>query len=97
MVNGVVVVNVIKTMSADIEKLLEEYKTKNLIIIDGFENAILGVDEKSNKVIYSIDKCLQILLDQGMSSIEAVEYFDHEVVATYTGDKTPIWCDDTML
>jgi len=96
-VNGVVVVNVIDDMNIDLEKIFEVYKNVNLVLVDGFDDAILGVDEESHRVIYSIDKCLQILLEKGMESTEAVEYFDHKVVATYTGDKTPIWCDDTML
>ena len=84
-------------MNIDIDKIFQEYSDETFIIADGFDDAILGIDEKSNRVIYSIDKCLQILLSQGMSATEAVEYFDFNVAGSYIGEKTPIWCDDTMF
>jgi molybdopterin-guanine dinucleotide biosynthesis protein len=93
-VNGLVIVNVTDDMNIDLEKIFEVYKNVNLVLVDGFDDAILGVDEESHRVIYSIDKCLQILLEKGMESTEAVEYFEFNVSGSYVGDKTPIWCDD---
>ena len=52
-------------MNIDLEKIFEVYKNVNLVLVDGFDDAILGVDEESHRVIYSIDKCLQILLEKG--------------------------------
>lgn len=81
----------------DLEKIYEAYPKENFSIAEGFDKAIIGIDEKTHRVVYSIDKCLQILLEQGLSSTEAVEYFDFKVVNAYIDEKSPIWCDDTMF
>jgi hypothetical protein len=81
----------------DLEKLYEAYPKEQFNIVEGFDDAIIGVDEKTHRVVYSVDKCLQILLEQGLSSTEAVEYFDFKVVGVHISDDAPIWCDDTMF
>jgi hypothetical protein len=62
---------------------------------NGFDDAIIGVDEKSFKLIYSVSKCLEILKNN-MSEEEAIEYFDFNVAGAYMGEKTPIWCYDNF-
>ena len=62
---------------------------------DGFDKAIIGVADdiatSSQRLIYDVDKCIQILMDQGMSDEEAVEYFEFNVSGSYVGENTPIW------
>jgi len=77
-----------------LEKILEQYADEEILIADGFDSAVLGIDENSMRLIYSVEKCLKILMDQGMDMTEAVEYFDFNVSGSYMGEKTPIWCDD---
>ena len=81
----------------DLEKIYQAYPKEHFNIVEGFDDAIIGVDEKTHRVVYSVDKCLQILLTQGYSSTEAVEYFDFKVVNAFIDEKSPIWCDDTMF
>jgi len=75
-----------------LEKLVEYYE-EDLLKADGFDNAIIGIDERSMRLIYSVSKCLDILV-KDMTYEEAVEYFDYNVLGSYVGDKTPIWCFD---
>ena len=82
-------------------EILEWYETwekeTNFLIADGFDDAIIGVDEKSMRLIYSVSKCLEILIeDQGMSFDDAQEYFEYNVSGAYMGEKTPIWCYDNF-
>jgi len=77
----------------DFKTILEYYPDENFLIADGFNDAIIGVDEKSMKLIYSISKCIDIL-SKDMSEEEALEYFDFNVSGAYMGEKTPIWCQD---
>ena len=60
---------------------------------DGFDDAILGVDESSMRLIYSISKCIDILMED-MSDEDALEHFYYNVSGSYMGEQTPIWCDD---
>ncbi len=77
-----------------LEKILEQYENEEILIADGFDDAIIGIDESSMRLIYSVEKCINILMEQGMDMTEAVEYFDFNVSGSYVGERTPIWCDD---
>ena len=63
---------------------------------DGFDNAIIGVDYKTGRIAYSISKCITlIMLDEGMTELDATEWFYFNVAGSYVGEGTPIWIDDT--
>jgi hypothetical protein len=74
---------------------LYEYGDGQWLIADGFNDAILGVHNE--KVVYSSNKCIEILKKGGMSEDEAIEYFEYNVLGSYVGDKTPIFVDDLFL
>lgn len=76
-------------------EILNIYKDFELLKADGFDDAILGVDQSKDpiKLIYSVRRCLDIL-EKDMSSEEAMEYFSFNVEGAYVGDKTPLWCWD---
>lgn len=76
-----------------LKNILETYSEEQLLIADGFDEAIIGIDENSMRVIYSISKCIEILT-QDMTEEDALEYFYYSVSGAYVGDKTPIWCND---
>lgn len=77
-----------------LEKILEQYQDEEILKADGFDDAVIGIEENSMRLIYSVEKCIEILMKQGMDMAEAVEYFDFNVSGSYVGEKTPIWCDD---
>jgi hypothetical protein len=74
-----------------IEKL--ENDEENAIFYDGFDEAIIGLDLSSYRVIYSVKKCLEILCRE-MNEEDAREHFEFNVVGGYVGEKTPIFCND---
>lgn len=76
-------------------KILEWFPEEEILIADGFDDAIIGIDEHSMRVIYSISKCLEIL-EEDMSEEDAVEFFEYNVLGAYVGEKTPIFCRDTL-
>jgi len=77
-----------------LDDVCERYPDEEFMSADGFENAILGVEEHSMVLIYSVNKCIEILMEQGMTYEEALEYFSFNVSGAYMGEKTPIWCED---
>jgi hypothetical protein len=79
------------------EIILESYPDLEIMTADGFDDAIIGYCERSDKVIYSIKECINILINQDMSEEEAFEYFYYNVEGAYMGDKTPIWCNDLVF
>jgi hypothetical protein len=77
-----------------IDEILQAYDIDTLKA-DGFDEAIIGVDLETNRLIYSVKKCLEILSEQ-MAQDEALEYFDYNTRCAYVGDLTPIWCEDNF-
>jgi hypothetical protein len=78
-----------------INKIIEHYPEEDFLKADGFDKAILGIDEKSMRLIYSVSKCIKILM-KNMTREESIEYFDFNVAGAYMGKKTPIWCYDNF-
>ena len=76
-----------------LESILENYYEEEFLKADGFDGAIIGVEENSMRLIYSVKKCLEIL-QIDMDDIDAMEYFTYNVSGAYVGEKTPIWCWD---
>lgn len=82
------------------EFIREQVKEANdwTMFADGFDKAILGVESKSQRVIYSVRKCYEILMERdGMDFDEAQEFFAFNVLGSYMGEKTPIWCNDIFF
>jgi hypothetical protein len=76
-----------------INQIIESHPDEEFLKADGFDDAIIGLDSSSNRLIYSYTKCIEIL-SECMSVEEAVEHFEYNVVNAYVGEKTPIWCND---
>ena len=74
------------------EVIAEQYDV-TFLKAKGFDDAIIGVDESTMRLIYSVSKCIDILM-MYMSEDEAMEYFNFNVSGSYVGDKTPILCFD---
>ena len=66
---------------------------------DGFNDCIIGNEYNTNRVVYSIERMLQILIDRdGMSMEEAIEFFDFNIGGAYVGEMTPmyVWTEDNI-
>jgi len=78
-----------------IDSIIERYPDESFLKADGFDEALIGVDNKSMRLVYSVSKCIEILC-RDMDEVDAIEYFDYNVSGAYMGEKTPIWCDDIL-
>jgi len=76
-----------------IKQILEKYQEHEFLKADGFDDAIIGVEENEMRLIYSVSKCLKIL-QKDMQELDAMEYFTFNVSGSYFAEKTPIWCWD---
>ena len=76
----------------EIVEIIESYGEETLFA-DGFDEAIIGIDLNSMRVIYSTAKCIEILC-RDMEQEDALEHFDYNVFGSWVGDKTPIWSRD---
>ena len=61
---------------------------------DGFDGAIIGIGQRCGQpdiLVYDQEKCIDILIDDGMSREDAEEYFDFNTLGAWVGDQTPIY------
>lgn len=80
------------TMS-DIRDWLAEYDGE-LLCADGFDDAIIGYvvqPEGPPLVLYSSERCIEILIEEGLSEEEAWEHFEYNVRGSYVGERTPLF------
>lgn len=78
-----------------INEIIEKYEDETFLKADGFDEAIIGIDETTMRLIYSVSKCIEILM-RDMSEEDALEHFSFNVSGGYVGEKTPIWCSDNF-
>jgi hypothetical protein len=83
-------------MSEILEEIKNQYPDEVFESADGFEEAIIGVDETKMRLVYSVSKCIEILC-RDMNEEDAIEHFTFNVSGSYIGEKTPIWCWDNFI
>lgn len=64
---------------------------EEILYANGFEKAFLGIGVQFNKrfAIYDYEKCLEILMEDGMTDEEAIEWMEFNVMGAYVGESTP--------
>lgn len=88
--------NLIFNLVVMLNSIIENYPEETFLVADGFDNAVIGVDQQSMRLIYSVSKCIDILTED-MSQEDAIEHFEFNVSGSYVGEQTPIWCYDDFL
>ena len=97
-----------KDTTAEVAKILLSEAEHNDVIqeadphpltADGLDDAFLGFTAYSPGrqplAVYSIERCIQCFVDQGMDRDEAEEFFSFNTVGAWMGDGTPLFIDDT--
>ena len=79
--------------------LADEYPDVNLLFMteECYDAAIVGVTtsccgtKNEYQVVYDYEIVIQVNIDQGMSELEAIEYFEANQGGAYVGEQTPIF------
>ena len=77
--------------------ILDKIPNQEFLFANGFDDAIIGICEKTDVLIYSTKKVLEILINEGMEYRDALEHFGYNVAGSYVGEMTPIFCNDTIF
>ena len=80
-----------------LQKIIDTYDGHKFYTPDGFDDAVIGIEDKSMRLIYSVSKCINILIEGGMTTEDAIDYFTYNVEGSYIGVETPIWCEDYFI
>lgn len=90
-----ITLGICKPVKKMIDKILEWFPEEEFIKIDGFDEAIIGVEDFDMRLIYSCSKIIEIL-KQEMSEEDAIEHFEYNIKGAWLGEKTPIFCIDDL-
>jgi hypothetical protein len=76
--------------------IIEHYAdTDDILFADGFDDAIIGFEPNLWKVVYSRQKCIEVLSkEDDINEEEALDYLEYNTFNAYVGDKTPVWVED---
>ena len=75
-----------------LSRILEDYPDSSFVKADGFDDCIVGVDGREERLVYDVSKVIEKLA-KDMPYNEAVEYFYFNIECAYVGEQTPIWMD----
>lgn len=75
------------------DRFENEPDSEKPLFAEGFDDAILGLDSVSNRVVYSVALILNILTAQNLDYEEAFEHFEYNIKGSYVGPMTPIYCE----
>lgn len=70
------------------------YPDEQFLTADGFDDAIIGVEERSMRIVYSIGRIIQALISEGLTEEDAYDHFYFNIVGAYVGEQTPIFCNE---
>lgn len=62
------------------------------MLLDGYEDCLEGMCIRYNQepiAIYSYEKIIDKLISEGLNYLEAVEWFDYNIIGAWVGDTTP--------
>ena len=76
-----------------LDEIIEAHPEETFLTADGLEDAVIGVDYNTMRLVYSVAKCIEIT-SKDMSVDDAIEYLEFNTFNAYVGEKTPIWVHD---
>lgn len=75
------------------EVIIDRMPDETFMFADGFDDAIIGICETTNRIIYSKQRIIEILMGQGMEYEDALDHFGYNISGSHMGEMTPIFCD----
>jgi hypothetical protein len=77
-----------------LNEILENYPEEEFLKADGFDDAIIGFEFNTMRLVYDKNKMIHILIENdGMDYEDAVEYLEFNTWCAYFGEKTPIYIE----
>jgi hypothetical protein len=60
-----------------LQQILDNFPDQPFVILDGLDNAVIGVDQNSERLVYSINDIVDCFVEQGMEPDEAIEFYEY--------------------
>ena len=63
-----------------------------ILLADGLDDAFLGITrDDPPRAVYSYERVIDVLVEQGMTTAEADEYYEYNIAGAYMGEQTPLF------
>jgi hypothetical protein len=77
-----------------LDEILKEYPEEEFLKADGFDDAVIGFEFNTMRLVYDKNKMIHILIENdGMDYEDAIEYLEFNTWSAYIGEKTPIYIE----
>ncbi len=60
-----------------LQQILDNFPDQPFVILDGLDNAVIGVDQNAERLVYSINDIVDCFVEQGMEPDEAIEFYEY--------------------
>jgi hypothetical protein len=69
------------------------------VLLNGYENSIIGVVDsfEGRRIIYSKNQIIETLCEDGMTWLEAEEYFDYNIKGGFFGELSTVFLEYTVI
>ena len=69
------------------------------VLLNWYENSIIGVVDsfEGRRIIYSKNQIIETLCEDGMTWLEAEEYFDYNIKGGFFGELSPVFLEYTVI
>ena len=62
------------------KKINDKYFDEKINVMQGFDKAILGIENESNKISYSLVKLIEVCIKDGKSFEQAVNFVRYNII-----------------
>ena len=76
-----------------LKDLYDMYPEENFLKMEGFDDAVIGVEEKTMRLVYSKSKIMRQLI-RSMDYESAMQHFDYNIQGALDEDFLPIIVND---
>lgn len=79
-----------------LNKILNEFPNYPFMKVQGLDDAIIGLDEDTMRLVYSIKKSVDILMKDGDDEESAIDHLYNEIIGDIEYGKSAIWVTDNL-
>ena len=77
-----------------LDRILERFEDVDFIQFDGLDAAVVGVEANTLVLIYSIPKCIEVMIENGATEEEAWMDLEHNYINAFYNERQPILIHD---
>ncbi len=75
-----------------VEEFVIEAGHEDVLLADNLDGAFIGLTP-DGIAVYGRQRCVECMMEEGMSEDDAIEYLEYNTYSAYVGEKTPLFID----